>query len=122
MPVAYLMRLTDAHHTLARVAKAAGLEAPPLPASEGSAGIFNPFFSTQSAAGVALPVKRRTPDGKSAAERVRDEEVRRRERELQQKADTCPPLPLQPTAFWLNAGRKIEDVVRDTMETMAQAV
>eukprot|EP00435_Cladocopium_sp_Y103_P075937 s50_g70.t1 len=40
MPVAYILRLTDAHHVLAGVAKEAGVSVPAMPG-----GSFNPCSS-----------------------------------------------------------------------------
>lgn len=109
MPVAHLMRLTDAHHTLTRAAQEAGIEAPPLPSSG-----FNPFSSTVQAADTTTTAK--APQSwKGETERVRDE-VKKRQRELKEKVDSAPPVDLQPTAFWLSGGRRLEEVIRETAE------
>jgi len=114
MPVAYLSRLTDAHHTLARVAQEAGLSAPGLPATSG--GAFNPFQSSSQ----ATDTTRKAPGSdkwKTEADRVR-EEVKRREIENREKVDLAPPMPLNPSAFWLSAGKRLEDVVREGADPM----
>uniref|UniRef100_A0A7S0FWY9 PUB domain-containing protein n=1 Tax=Pyrodinium bahamense TaxID=73915 RepID=A0A7S0FWY9_9DINO len=113
MPVAFIMRLTDAHHILARVVADAGLKAPALPQSMGSSGIFNPSQSNQQVTGVA-PLKKAPVDGKSEADRLR-EEARAKERVLQERA-YAEPVPLRPAAFWLSAGRRLEDVIRETLQ------
>mmetsp|Transcript_57290 Transcript_57290/g.121810 ORF Transcript_57290/g.121810 Transcript_57290/m.121810 type:complete len:432 (-) Transcript_57290:87-1382(-) len=109
MPVAYLLRLTDAHHTLARAATEVGLPAPPLPASSGG---FNPYRSIQQAADTTRTLKAGEA-WKSDAEKTR-EEVRKREREMKEKVESAPPIDLKPTAFWHSAGRRLEDVVKET--------
>lgn len=107
MPVAYLMRLTDAHHTLARAAQEAGIAAPPIPG-----GTFNPFTSSVQAADTTRSAK--APDSwKGEAEKLRDE-VKKRQREMQEKVLAAPPIALQPSAFWLASGRRLEEVVRET--------
>merc|ERR1719471_2342407 len=102
MPVAYLARLTDAHHTLARVATEAGLAAPPLPG-----GGFNPYQSNVRAMDSTNTAK--APQAwKNESDRIR-EEVKKRQLELKEKVEVAPPVDLQPTAFWLSAGRRLED-------------
>mmetsp|Transcript_54644 Transcript_54644/g.162648 ORF Transcript_54644/g.162648 Transcript_54644/m.162648 type:complete len:379 (+) Transcript_54644:60-1196(+) len=93
MPVAYLARLTDAHHTLARAAQQAGIAVPPLPGNG-----FNPFLSSGSSAEWA------------EADHVR-EEVRRLQHELERRVESAPQVELRPTVFWLGAGRRLEEVV-----------
>mmetsp|Transcript_38135 Transcript_38135/g.89406 ORF Transcript_38135/g.89406 Transcript_38135/m.89406 type:complete len:402 (+) Transcript_38135:118-1323(+) len=107
MDIAYLTRLTDAHHALAQVAIASGVQAPPLP----SGGGFNPYSAISQA--VDTTRKAKAPEAwKSEAEKVR-EEVRQKERELKELVDSAPPVDLKPTAFWLASGRRLEEVVKD---------
>lgn len=107
MPVAYLMRLTDAHHTLARAAQEVGLAVPALPGSG-----FNPYTSSVNSADTTRTAK--APESwKGEAEQLRDE-VKKRQRELKEKVETAPPIDMQPSAFWLAAGRRLEEVVRET--------
>jgi len=109
MPVAYLSRLTDAHHTLAQAAHEAGMPVPPLPG-----GSFNPYQSNLQKTDSTRASK--APDAwKSEADRMR-EEVKRRQQEMREKVESAPPVDLRPTAFWLSAGRRLEDVVRETAE------
>lgn len=108
MPVAFISRLTDAHHTLTSAAREVGLAAPPLPASKG----FNPYASnfqaTDSTRKVSAP-----QHYKAETESVRDE-LKKRALEMKEKVESAPPVPLRPTAFWLSAGRRLEEVVRET--------
>lgn len=109
MPVAFLSRITDAHHTLARAAQEAGLNAPPLPSSGG--GVFNPFQSIHQATDTTRSSK--APQAwKSEADRLRDE-VKKREIEAKTKVEEAPPVDLQASAFWLSAGRRLEEVIRE---------
>mmetsp|Transcript_38497 Transcript_38497/g.101801 ORF Transcript_38497/g.101801 Transcript_38497/m.101801 type:complete len:433 (+) Transcript_38497:191-1489(+) len=113
MPVAYLSRLTDAHHTLSRAAQEAGLQAPPLPG-----GTFNPYQSSSNMVDSTRGTK--IPNGYSTeADKLR-EEVKKRQRELKEKVDAAPPVDMNVTAFWLSAGRRLEDVVRETGEQDAR--
>eukprot|EP00933_Yihiella_yeosuensis_P072313 TRINITY_DN80673_c0_g1_i1.p1 TRINITY_DN80673_c0_g1~~TRINITY_DN80673_c0_g1_i1.p1 ORF type:complete len:404 (+),score=105.26 TRINITY_DN80673_c0_g1_i1:117-1214(+) len=107
MPVAYISRLTDAHHTLARIAGEAGMAPPPLPGSS-----FNPYCSSMSKTDSTQNAK--VPNSyKNEADRLRDE-VKKRQREMQDKVDQAPPVDLKPTAFWLASGKRLEDVIRET--------
>lgn len=109
MPVAFLPRLTDAHHTLAQAAKEVGMSPPPLP----SAG-FNPYQSSCSMADSTRSAK--APEGwKNEADKLRDE-VKKRQREMEDKVQAAPPVELRPTAFWLSAGLRLEEVVRVAVE------
>lgn len=109
MPVAFLPRLTDSHHTLAMVAKEAGIAAPPLPSSG-----FNPYQSSSSASDTTRSTK--APDGwKSEAEKLR-EEVKKRQREMEEKVQECPAVELRPSAFWLSAGLRLEEVIKSVAE------
>jgi len=107
MPVAYISRLTDAHHTLARLATEAGMAVPPLPNSGG----FNPFQSKVQNMDSTRSAKA-SQAWKTQADQTR-EEVKKRQREINEKVDGAPPVPLQPSAFWLSAGRRLEEVVRE---------
>jgi len=107
MPVAYISRLTDGHHTLAREARQAGLAAPPLPA-----GSFNPYRASCQTTDV-VQANQAPTEWRSAAERLQ-QEVRQRELAIKESLHTAPPVSLRPSAFWLGAGRKIEDVVKET--------
>eukprot|EP00927_Polykrikos_kofoidii_P068799 TRINITY_DN64139_c0_g1_i1.p1 TRINITY_DN64139_c0_g1~~TRINITY_DN64139_c0_g1_i1.p1 ORF type:complete len:422 (-),score=85.37 TRINITY_DN64139_c0_g1_i1:115-1380(-) len=107
MPVAFLSRITDAHHTLARVAREAGLAAPPLPTSGG----FNPYQSSSQATDTTRSTKA-PEDWKSEADKIRDE-VKRKEIENEEKLEAAEPVDLEPTAFWLSAGRRLEEVIRE---------
>jgi len=107
MPVAFLARITDAHHTLARAAAEAGMSAPPLPASLG----FNPYQSGKQAVDTTTSMKAANTWSQEA-ERVR-EEVKKRERENKDKVDKAAPVDIRPSAFWLSAGRSLAEVVRE---------
>lgn len=107
MPVAYLLRLTDAHHTLARAAQEVGIAVPSMPG-----GGFNPYVSNTQSMDTTQTLKAGEAY-KNDLQKTR-EEVRKRERELQQKVLEAPPIDLKPTAFWLAAGRRLEDVIRET--------
>jgi len=111
MPVAYISRLTDAHHTLARLVSEAGVAVPPLPNSGG----FNPFQSNFQNMDSTRSAKV-SEEWKAKAEITR-EEVKKRQREMKEKVDSAPPVPLRPSAFWLSAGRRLEEVVRETSST-----
>lgn len=110
MPVAYIARLNDAHQTLAAVAGGVGVMSPEIPKTQ---GIFNPFqVNAQGTDGS----RKQAPGGKNfvrEAEQVR-QEVRKRERELAEAVEHAPEVSLSPSAFWLSAGRRLEDVVRET--------
>lgn len=107
MPVAYIARLTDAHHTLAKEAADVGLEVPNLPGSA-----FNPFASGITKVDTTRSAK--APESwKTEADRVR-EDVKKRQREMQEVVDSAPPVELRPAAFWLNAGRRLEEVIQET--------
>jgi len=108
MPVAYISRLTDAHHTLAQVANEAGIAVPPLPNSGG----FNPFQSKVQNMDSTRSAKA-SEAWKMQADLTR-EELKKRQREMKDKVDSAPPVPLRPSAFWLSAGRRLEEVVRET--------
>merc|ERR1719336_990999 len=113
MPVAHLMRLTDAHHTLAQSARGAGLPVPELPATG-----FNPFSSTVQAADTTSTAKA-SQSWKGETERLRDE-VKKRQRLMKEKVEMAPPIDLQPTAFWLSGGRKLEEVIRETAHASSE--
>ncbi|CAK9015698.1 unnamed protein product [Durusdinium trenchii] len=106
MPVAYILRLTDAHHVLAGVAKEANVLVPSMPG-----GSFNPCSSIVQSVDTTRSAK--APEAwKSQAESLRDE-VKKRERELQDEVEQAPSVPLRPAAFWLSAGRRLEEVIRE---------
>lgn len=107
MPVAYISRLTDAHHTLAREARQAGLAAPPLPACS-----FNPYRASCHSTDLVQATSAHT-EWRSAAQRLQ-QEVRQRELAVKESLHSAPPVQLRPSAFWLGAGRNIEEVVRET--------
>jgi len=107
MPVAYIARLTDAHHTLAKEAADVGLEVSNLPGSA-----FNPYSSGITKVDTTRSAK--APESwKTEADRVR-EDVKKRQRELVEVVECAPPVELRPAAFWLNAGRRLEEVVQET--------
>jgi len=108
MPIAYISRITDAHHALAMVASEAGIAAPLLPKS----GTFNPFQSNCQATDTTHRTAA-SDSWKSEADRVR-EEVKRKQTEIKDKIQQAPPVDMRPTAFWLAAGRRLDDVVRET--------
>ena len=100
MPVAYILRLTDAHHVLAAVARQLALPVPAMPG-----GSFNPCSSlVQSVDGSKKAV---APEAwKSQAESLRDE-VKKRERELFEEIEQAPEVALRPNAPGsLAVGRK----------------
>lgn len=107
MPIAYLSRLTDAHQVLAQACQEAGMDAPPLPG-----GTFNPYRQnahvTDTTRGPQV-----SEAWKSEADQLRDE-VKKRQLELKQKVESAPRVELRPTAFWLAAGKRLADVVRET--------
>lgn len=107
MPVAYLSRLTDAHHTLARLAQEAGMTVPPLPG-----GSFNPYQSNVQKMDTGSSAKI-SGAWKTEAENLR-EEVKKRQREIKETVEKAPPVDLRPTGFWLSSGRRLEEVVRET--------
>jgi len=107
MPVAYISRLTDGHHTLAREARQAGLAAPPLPACS-----FNPYRASCQTTDLVQATPAPTA-WRSAAERLQ-QEVRQRELAIKESLHAAPPVQLRPVTFWLGAGCKIEDVVKET--------
>lgn len=111
MPVAYIVRLTDAHHSLASAAEQAGLTAPPLPACP----VFNPYAASSTAVDSTRTAK--VPQSyKIEAERIQTE-IREKEAALKRKVETSPPIPLNATAFWSAAGRRLEEVVKETAST-----
>eukprot|EP00747_Dinoflagellata_sp_TGD_P028984 gnl/TRDRNA2_/TRDRNA2_133615_c0_seq1.p1 gnl/TRDRNA2_/TRDRNA2_133615_c0~~gnl/TRDRNA2_/TRDRNA2_133615_c0_seq1.p1 ORF type:complete len:461 (+),score=99.32 gnl/TRDRNA2_/TRDRNA2_133615_c0_seq1:50-1384(+) len=115
MPVAYITRLTDAHHTLAMVCPEAGIAAPPLPSSS-----FNPFQSKSQATDATREVKGKAVEAhKNEADRIRDE-VKKRERDLKTTVEQAPPVEMRPTAFWLSAGVRLEHVIKE-MEAANEA-
>jgi len=106
MPVAYILRLTDAHHVLAGVAKEAGVTVPAMPG-----GSFNPCSSMVQSVDTTRSAK--APEAwKSQAESLRDE-VKKRERELREEVEQAPEVALRPAAFWLSAGRRLDEVIRE---------
>jgi hypothetical protein len=108
MPVAYIARLTDAHHSLASAAQQAGLPAPPLP----HCPVFNPY----SASSTAMDTTRAPKAPKSyqdEAERVA-KELRDKEAALKAKVESASPVPLNASVFWSAAGRRLEEIVRET--------
>jgi len=110
MPVAYIVRLTDAHHSLADAARQAGLPAPALP----HCPVFNPYASHRQGLDPTRQVK--VPSAYSAeAERVA-QEIKDREASLKAKVDQAAPVPLRPSVFWAAAGRRLEEVVRETAD------
>lgn len=110
MPVAYVARITDGHHTLARLASEAGLQVPALPGGSG----FNPYASSVQKMDTTRSAK--APESwKSEAEQLR-EQVKKRERELQEKVTLAPPVDLRPAAFWLAAGTRLEEVIREAAQ------
>jgi len=111
MQTAFMLRLTDAHHTLAYAAQEAGLPAPPLPQVK-SGGAFNPYLSSSQAVDTTRKGPSATGDWKTEADRVRDE-VRRKEQEAKQKVEMAPPVDMNPSAFWLAKGRRLEDMIRE---------
>lgn len=104
MPVAYISRLTDAHHALASIARDVGLTTPPIP--EGS---FNPYQANHQQMAQVPPA---TNEWKGEAECLRDK-VKRHEREMQERLESAPPVDLSPTVFWLSAGRRLEAVITE---------
>jgi len=44
------------------------------------------------------------------------EEVKKRQRDLQDKVDLAPPVDLKPTVFWQASGRRLEEVIKETAE------
>ncbi|CAK0831901.1 unnamed protein product, partial [Prorocentrum cordatum] len=110
MPVAFFMRLTDAHHVLAQHAARAGLPAPGLPGGGG----FNPYLSNrQSTDSTRTP---KAPEAwKSEAERLR-EEVKRKQQEMREQVEAAPAVDVKPSCFWLSAGRRLEEAVREAEE------
>jgi len=106
MPVAYILRLSDAHHVLAGVAKEAGVSVPAMPG-----GGFNPCSSMVQSVDTTRSAK--APEAwKTQADSLRDE-VKKRERELREEVEQAPPVALRPAAFWLSAGRRLEEVIRE---------
>jgi len=108
MPIAYMGRLTDSHHTLAQAASEVGMAAPPLPS-----GGFNPYASVAQSADTLRA--KASAQWKGEADKLRDE-VKKRQREMEAKVETAPPIDLQPSAFWLSGGRRLEEVVKETAE------
>lgn len=115
MPVAYILRLTDAHHVLAGVAKEAGVSVPAMPG-----GSFNPCSSMVQSVDTTRSAK--APEAwKTQAESLRDE-VKKRERELREEVEQAPEVPLRPAAFWLSAGRRLEEVIREAEQDSEERV
>lgn len=115
MPVAYILRLTDAHHVLAGVAKEAGVSVPAMPG-----GSFNPCSSMVQSVDTTRSAK--APDAwKTQAESLRDE-VKKRERELREEVEQAPEVALRPAAFWLSAGRRLEEVIREAEQDSEERV
>merc|ERR1711972_326257 len=100
MPVAYVMHLIDGRQTLAQLATEAGLSPPALPKH------FNPFQESIHHVGLA-PVAPK----KLSEEGIKQRELRKQER---LEAEAGPPVDMQPSCFWLSAGRKLQDVIRET--------
>jgi len=103
MQVAYIVRLTDAHHALADASHRCGYAAPVIPA-----GNFNPYQENRLAGRAATE-----QEWRGEAEQLRDE-VKKREQELKDKLHLAAPVDLQPKVFWLSSGRRLEDVVKET--------
>jgi len=103
MQVAYIVRLTDAHHALADASQRCGCAAPAIPA-----GNFNPYQENRLAGGAV-----KQQEWRGEAEQLRDE-VKKREQELKDKLNFAAPVDLQPKVFWLSSGRRLEDVVKET--------
>lgn len=108
MPVAFIVRLTDGHHSLASAATQASLPVPPLPACP----VFNPYASSSTALNSTSQPK--VPQSfKNETERV-ERELREREAALKAKVECAPPVPLNPSVFWAAAGRRLEEIVKET--------
>eukprot|EP00435_Cladocopium_sp_Y103_P075969 s50_g71.t1 len=58
---------------------------------------------------------------KTQAESLRDE-VKKRERELREEVEQAPEVPLRPAAFWLSAGRRLEEVIREAEQDSEERV
>eukprot|EP00929_Paragymnodinium_shiwhaense_P013706 TRINITY_DN121553_c0_g1_i1.p1 TRINITY_DN121553_c0_g1~~TRINITY_DN121553_c0_g1_i1.p1 ORF type:complete len:429 (-),score=99.67 TRINITY_DN121553_c0_g1_i1:65-1351(-) len=112
MPVAYMSRITDAHHALARCAQEAGLPAPALPTVGGEA--FNPYASNRQAVDSANQMAANN-QWKTEADRIR-EEVKRKEKQDKEKVEQAAPVDLKASAFWLSAGRRLEEIIREANE------
>jgi len=111
MPVAYIVRLTDAHHSLASAAEQARLLAPPLPACP----VFNPYASSSTALNSTSQPK--VSNGfREETERI-ERELKEREAALKAKVDSAPPVPLNPSVFWASAGVRLEEIIRVTAST-----
>jgi len=80
MQVAYIVRLTDAHHALADASQRCGCAAPAIPA-----GNFNPYQENRLAGGAV-----KQQEWRGEAEQLRDE-VKKREQELKDKLNFCRP-------------------------------
>lgn len=109
MPTAYVMVLINAHETLARLANAAGLATPELP------NHFNPFQEAIQAVGLAASTKKEVVKSYTKEEK----EARKL---LREKVDIGPPVDMQPVAFWLAAGKKLQDVIREISREEGDAV
>lgn len=109
MPVAYLARLTDAHHSLAIAAKEVGIVAPALPSTS-----FNPYRSDLQKTD-ALKSSVAAEAWRDKAERLHNE-VKELQQEIQHKVEAVPSVDLRPVAFWLSSGRRLEDVMLETAE------
>lgn len=108
MPVAYIVRLTDAHHSLASAAEQAQLTVPPLP----HCPVFNPYSSSSTALNSTNQPKA-SKGFKDEIERI-ERELKDKNAAMQAKVDSAPPVPLNPTVFWAAAGVRLEEIVRDT--------
>jgi hypothetical protein len=110
MPVAYIVRLTDAHHSLVSAAEQAGLAAPPLP----HCPVFNPYASHRQGLDPTRQVK--VPSAYSQeAERVA-KEIKDREATLKAKVEKAAPVALRPSVLWAAAGRRLEEILRETAD------
>lgn len=108
MPVAYIVRLTDAHHCLVSAAQLAGLPAPGMPACP----VFNPYSASSTSMDSTRQPK--VPKAfKDESERIA-KELKDKEAALKAKVESSPPVPLKPSVFWSAAGRRLEDVVKET--------
>jgi len=111
LPIAYMTRLIDAHHSLAMISADAGVSAPTLPVST---EVFNPYGqsiqATESTSTLKVPANRLTE-----AERVRNQ-VKKRQQDLQDRVESAPTVPLRPSVFWLSSGRRLEEVIQETCD------
>jgi hypothetical protein len=107
MPVAFIVRLTDAHHSLAAAAEQAWIPAPPLPVCP----VFNPYASHTQGVDPTRQVK--APSAYSAEIARIGDERKAREAALKAKVDDAAPVPLRPSVFWAASGRRLEEVLRE---------